>query len=90
MSARRHLTAYLGSLTRLKTFAYKISGAEYTKVYIKHNGQLNPGFVPEKFNLWKPQKSHTVLLLAKHVVSEIHFDWQAANEFNTGSNVKVS
>ena len=36
----------VGSLTRLKTLVYKINGAEYTKVYIKHNGELNPGVIP--------------------------------------------
>ena len=36
----------VGSLTRLKTLAYKINGAEYIKVYIKHNGELNPGIIP--------------------------------------------
>ena len=36
----------VGSLTRLKTLVYKINGAEYIKVYIKHNGELNPGIIP--------------------------------------------
>ena len=35
-----------GSLTRLKTLVYEINGAEYIEVYIKHNGELNPGVVP--------------------------------------------
>ena len=29
----------VGSLTKLKTLVYKINGAEYIKVYIKHNGE---------------------------------------------------
>ena len=37
----------VGSLTRLKTLVYKINGAEYIKVYIKHNGELNPDVIPE-------------------------------------------
>ena len=36
----------VGSLTRLKTLVYKINGAEYIQVYIKHNGELNPGIIP--------------------------------------------
>ena len=36
----------VGSLTRLKTLVYKINGAEYIKVYIKYNGELNPGVIP--------------------------------------------
>ena len=36
----------VGSLTRLKTLVYKINGAKYIKVYIKHNGELNPGIIP--------------------------------------------
>ena len=35
-----------GSLTRLKTLVYEINGVEYIKVYTKHNGELNPGVVP--------------------------------------------
>ena len=37
----------VGSLIRLKTLVYKINGAEYIKVYIKHNGELNPGVLPK-------------------------------------------
>ena len=40
----------VGSLTRLKTLVYKINGAEYIKVYIKHNGELNPGVIPVNFS----------------------------------------
>ena len=36
----------VGSLTRLKKSVYKINGAEYVKVYIKHNGKLNPEVIP--------------------------------------------
>ena len=36
----------VGSLARLKTLVYKINGAEYIKVCIKHNGELNPGVIP--------------------------------------------
>ena len=36
----------VGSLARLKTWIYEINGAEYKKVYIKHNGELNPGIIP--------------------------------------------
>ena len=36
----------VGSLTRLKTSVAKINGAKYIKVYIKHNGELNPGVIP--------------------------------------------
>ena len=36
----------VGSLTRLKTSEYKINGAEYIKVDIKRNGELNPGVIP--------------------------------------------
>ena len=36
----------VGSFIRLKTLVYKINGAEYIKVYIKHNWELNPGVVP--------------------------------------------
>ena len=32
----------VGSLT----LVYKINGAKYIKVYIKHNGELNPGIIP--------------------------------------------
>ena len=36
----------VGRLTRFKTLVYKINAAEYIKVNIKHNGELNPGVVP--------------------------------------------
>ena len=36
----------VGSFTRLNTLVYEINGAEYIKVYIKHNGELNPGVIP--------------------------------------------
>ena len=35
----------VGRLTRLKTLVYKINAAEYVKVHIKHNGELNSGVV---------------------------------------------
>ena len=38
-----------GSLTRLKTLVYKINGAKYIKVYMKHNGELNPGIIPKQY-----------------------------------------
>ena len=38
----------VGRLTRFKTLVYKINAAEYIKVYIKHNGELNPGAVTNK------------------------------------------
>ena len=44
----------VGSLTRLKTLVYKINGAEYIKVYIKQNGELNPGVIP--WWLWADSK----------------------------------
>ena len=37
----------VGSLIRLKTLVYKTNGAEYVKVYIKHNRELNPGVIPK-------------------------------------------
>ena len=42
----------VGSLTRLKTSVYKINGAEYIKVYIKHNEELNPGIIPMDIGLY--------------------------------------
>ena len=36
----------VGSLTRLKTLVYQMNGAKCIKVYIKHNGELNPRIVP--------------------------------------------
>ena len=41
----------VGRLTRLKTLVYKINAAEYVKVYIKHNGELNSGVVPTCLNI---------------------------------------
>ena len=55
------------SLTRLKTWVYKINGAEYIKVYIKHNGELNPGIIPmhkqnyttnQWYKYWGPSMEH--------------------------------
>ena len=38
----------VGRLSRLKTLVYEINAAEYIKVYIKHNRELNPGVVPKR------------------------------------------
>ena len=42
----------VGSLTRLKTSVYKINRAEYIKVYIKRNEELNPGILPMDIGLY--------------------------------------
>ena len=34
-------------MCRLKTLVYKINGAKYIKVYIKHNWELNPCIIPK-------------------------------------------
>ena len=50
----------VGSLTRLKTLVYKINGAEYIKVYMKHNGELNPGIVPYMHCVHCPHELHNI------------------------------